>query len=98
MPASTDIHEQSFGVDAILRVFADMQVLLSKAEAEELLFDADSDDKGYITLETWYDTMTWIYESEEDRAVQQEDVIDASLFNIDARETIPLRDHAPMPG
>ncbi len=39
-----------------MKVFADMQVNLSRIEAEEILFDADTEDCGYLTLDSWYVT------------------------------------------
>jgi hypothetical protein len=109
-----DNQQRHFGALGIMKVFADMQVPITRAEADELVFEVDTSDYGYITLEAWwvvlyccalsmhyesffhpsallcsligrYDSMTWVFEAtEEDLAGRQDEVIDASLFNIDA--------------
>lgn len=74
--------QRYFKKEAIIRVFGDMRVVLGPLEAAELVFDADTEDLGYITLESWYDAMTWIQdeEAEGDAARPEDNVLDPRLF------------------
>eukprot|EP00053_Salpingoeca_punica_P017835 m.172547 g.172547 ORF g.172547 m.172547 type:complete len:276 (-) comp17300_c0_seq2:386-1213(-) len=56
--------EMAFGVDDVLRVFKSKGLLLTREQAEELVFDASAPGETTVSFDGWWEAITYVDDSE----------------------------------